>query len=392
MGINLPVRKDFLVFGEPLIEQDEMNEVLDSMKRSWLGTGPKVHEFEKAFAEYKKSDHAAAVNSCTAALHLSCLSLGLAPGDEIITTPMTFCATINAIIHSGARPVLADIDPITLNIDVREIEKKITSKTRAVIVVHFAGRPCDMDPILELAKSQRISIIEDCAHAIETEYKGKKAGTFGELGCFSFYATKNITTGEGGMIISSDESLISRIKIMALHGLSRDAWKRYFDSGYRHYYVEEAGFKYNMMDLQAAIGIHQLKRIDEYWKRREKIWHRYMESMSDLNIGLPAPVEDNTRHAYHLFTIRIEPNKIGISRDDFLQAMTERNIGVGVHYLAIPEHPYYQKSFKWRGEDFPHAYAFGRETASLPISPKLTDQDVEDVISAVRGIVLRKED
>jgi len=392
MGIKDDMRKDFLIFGEPLIERDEMNEVLDSMERSWLGTGPKVYQFEKAFAEYKKIEHAAAVNSCTAALHLSCLSLGLAPGDEIITTPMTFCATINAIIHSGARPVLADIDPITLNIDAREIEKKITSKTRAVIVVHFAGRPCDMDPILDLARSRRIAIIEDCAHAIETEYKGKKAGTIGELGCFSFYATKNITTGEGGMVICRDECLISRIKIMALHGLSTDAWKRYFDSGYKHYFVEEAGFKYNMMDLQAAIGIHQLRRIDEYWKRREKIWRRYMEAMSDLNIGLPAPVEDDTRHAYHLFTIRIAPSTVGISRDDFLQAITERNIGVGVHYLAIPEHPYYQKNFSWRGEDFPHAYAFGRETVSLPISPKLTERDVEDVISAVRGIILRKED
>jgi len=368
-----------------------MDEVLDSMKKAWLGTGPKVHLFESDFAEYKEIKYAVAVNSCTAALHLSCLSLGLQPGDEIITTPMTFCATINAIIHAGAQPVLADIDPITLNIDVREIEKKITSRTKAVIVVHFAGRACDMDPINDLATKHGIIIIEDCAHAIETEYKGKKAGTLGDLGCFSFYATKNITTGEGGMVISNDESKISQIKMLALHGLSHDAWTRFSDSGYKHYYVEEAGFKYNMMDLQAAIGIHQLRRIDDYWKKRKKIWNRYLDAFGDLNIGLPASVENDTRHAYHLFTIRINPSNVGISRDEFLEAMTQSNIGVGVHYLSIPEHPYYKKNFSWRVEDFPHAYAFGREAVSLPISPKLTEQDVEDVINAVRKILVNKQ-
>jgi dTDP-4-amino-4,6-dideoxygalactose transaminase len=349
-----------------------------------------VQQFEKNFAEYKKIKHVAAVNSCTAALHLSCLSLGLQPGDEIITTPMTFCATVNAIIHSGARPVFADINPITLNIDVNEIEKKITSKTRAVIVVHFAGRACDMDPIIELARSRNIAIIEDCAHAIETLYKGKKTGTLGHAGCFSFYATKNITTGEGGMVVSHDENLIKRIKIMALHGLSHDAWQRYSDSGYKHYYVEEAGFKYNMMDLQAAIGIHQLKRIEEFWKRREWIWNKYVAALADLDIGLPAPVENDTRHAYHLFTLRINPRKTGMHRDDFLLAMTAKNIGVGVHYLSIPEHPYYQRHLSLKAEDYPHAFTFGRETVSLPISPKLTDQDVDDVISTVRSIILNK--
>ena len=386
------MRKDFLVFGQPLIEQAEKDELLDSMDKAWLGTGPKVHQFEMDFAKYKQIDYAAAVNSCTAALHLACLSLGLDAGDEIITTPMTFCSTINAIIHAGAKPVLADIDPVTLNIDAAEIGEKITSRTRAVIVVHFAGRPCDMDAVMALAKSHNLAVIEDCAHAIETEYKGNKAGTIGDLGCFSFYATKNITTGEGGMIISRNERKISRIKIMALHGLSHDAWERYSDSGYKHYYVEEAGFKYNMMDLQAAIGIHQLRRIDAYWERRQKIWNRYMGDLKDLNIGLPAVAEKDTRHAYHLFTIRIDPDKVGISRDNFLEAMTERNIGVGVHYLSIPEHPYYRKRFSWRSEDFPHSYAVGRETVSLPISPKLTDRDVEDVIVAVRDIILKNQD
>ena len=381
------MRDKFLVFGQPLIEQDAMDEVLDSMRSAWLGTGPKVHRFEKDFGEYKKMKHVAAVNSCTAALHLSCLSLGLKPGDEIITTPMTFCATVNAIIHSGGTPVFADIDPVTLNIDVKEIEKKITERTRAVLVVHFAGRPCDMDPIMELARSRNVAVIEDCAHAIEAHYKGKSTGTIGDAGCFSFYVTKNITTGEGGMVISHDEKFISRIKIMALHGLSHDAWGRFSDYGYKHYYVEEAGFKYNMMDIQAAIGIHQLKRIDEYWSRRERIWKIYLDAFADLGIGMPAPVEEDTRHAYHLFTIRINPGNTGMSRDEFLMAMTERNIGVGVHYLSIPEHPYYQRHLALKAEDYPHACSFGRETVSLPLSPKLTDKDIDDVISAVRSII-----
>jgi dTDP-4-amino-4,6-dideoxygalactose transaminase len=381
------MRKEFLVFGQPYIGSEEISEVVDSMQKAWLGTGEKVNAFERDFAKYKNIKYAAAVNSCTAALHLSCLAAGLGPGDEVITTSMTFCATINAIIHSGARPVLADIDPYTLNIDVREVEKKITPRTKALLLVHFAGRPCEMAPLIDLGKSHNLRIIEDCAHAIETEYQGQQAGTIGDLGCFSFYATKNITTGEGGMVISHDEAMISRIKIMALHGLSQDAWKRFSDSGYKHYYVEEAGFKYNMMDLQAAIGIHQLRRIEESWKRREEIWNRYMVAFADLQIGLPSPVEKNTRHAHHLFTIRIDPGKVGISRDAFLEAMTAHKIGVGVHYLSIPEHPYYQRTFGWRAEDYPHAFAFGREVVSLPLSPKISVQDVDDVIEAVRAIL-----
>jgi dTDP-4-amino-4,6-dideoxygalactose transaminase len=381
------MRDNFLVFGQPLILQDEMDEVLDSMKKGWLGTGPKVQQFEKEFAAYKQVPYTAAVNSCTAALHLSCVSLGINPGDEIISTPMTFCATVNAIIHSGATPVLADIDPRSWNIDVQRLREKITPRTRAVIVVHFAGRSCDMDPIIELCASRNIAVIEDCAHALETEYKRKKAGTIGQLGCFSFYATKNITTGEGGMVTSRDNDLISRIKIMALHGLSHDAWKRFSDAGYKHYYVEAAGFKYNMMDLQAAIGIHQLRRIEGSWKRREAIWLKYMEAFADLPIGLPAPVEINTRHAYHLFTVRITPERAGITRDAFLEAMTANNIGVGVHYLSIPEHPYYQKRYSWRSEDYPNASAFGRETVSLPLSPRLSDHDADDVIDAVRSLI-----
>lgn len=381
------IREDFLVFGQPLIEQDEIDEVVDSLKKAWLGTGPKVRKFERIFSEYKGGPYAAAVNSCTAALHLSLLSLGLKPGDEVITTSMTFCATVNAIIHAGATPVLVDIDPVTLNIEPNAIEQKITDRTKAVVIVHFAGRCCRMDSILEITKRNKLFLVEDCAHAIESEYDGQKAGTFGDLSCFSFYSTKNIVTGEGGMVLSNHRELIEKIKILALHGMNADAWTRFSDAGYKHYYVEDAGYKYNMMDLQAAIGIHQMKRVDAYWMRRQEVWQRYAEAFSDLAIGLPAPIEKKHRHAHHLFTIRIDENRAGLSRDAFLVAMKQENIGTGVHYLAIPEHPYYNRTFGWKPDEFPNATEYGRQTVSLPISAKLSDKDVCDVIEAVKKII-----
>lgn len=381
------MRDTFLVFGSPRIERPEIDEAIACLESGWLSTGPKVAQFEEDFLAYKMANHAAAVNSCTAALHLSLQAAGLQPGDEVITTPMTFCATINAIIHAGARPVLADVDSITLNIDPQHVEEKISSKTRALLPVHFAGRSCDMDALQDITKRHNLKMIEDCAHAIETEYKGGKAGTFGDFGCFSFYVTKNIITGEGGMVLARSEEDIVRIKVLALHGMSKDAWKRFGDSGYKHYQVVECGFKYNMMDLQAAIGIQQLKQIERYWVRRQEIWKHYNEAFAGLPIGLPAPPEANTKHAYHLYTIRIDEVKTGISRDAFLNDMTARKIGVGVHYLSIPEHPYYQQTFGWRPENFPNAMAIGRETVSLPISAKLTDGDVADVITAVTELL-----
>ncbi len=379
------MRESFLVFGAPKIEDAEIEEVLASMKSGWLGTGPKVARFEREFARYRKAQHAAALNSCTAALHLSILAAGLKPGDEVITTPMTFCATVNAIIHAGGMPVLADIDPVTMNIDPAEIEKKITKKTRAILPVHFAGRPCSMNAIMDIARRHTLKVIEDCAHAIETEYNGVAAGTFGDFGCFSFYVTKNIVTGEGGMVLTRNEEDIARIKILGLHGMSKDAWKRFSDEGYKHYQVVECGFKYNMTDVQAAIGIHQLERVEQYWKRRQEIWDRYNDAFAKLPIGLPAAPEPGTRHAYHLYTIMIDPARTGIHRDAFLDAMTRQKIGIGVHYLSIPEHPFYQHTFGWRPEDYRHAMKVGRQTVSLPISPKLTDSDVDDVISAVKS-------
>jgi len=381
------MRNELLVFGQPLIEQDEVDEFLDSVRSCWLGTGKKVALFERDFAAYKKVKFAAAVNSCSAALHLSCLALDIKPGDEVITTAMTFCATVNAIIHAGATPVLADINPFTLNIDPAAIEKKITPRTKAIIVVHFAGRPCEMDAINAIAKKHRLFIIEDCAHAIESEYKSTPCGTMGDIGCFSFYSTKNITTGEGGMVISNNEKLISKIKNLALHGLSADAWSRFSDEGYKHYFVQEAGFKYNMTDLQAAFGIHQLKRIEDYWERRRKIWNFYNSELKGLPIALPYEDDADCKNAYHLYTIRINKAVCGISRDEFLNSMHRLNIGCGVHYHAIPSHPYYQRTYNFKEADFPEAVKYGHETVSIPISPKLTEQDTRDVVDAIKEIL-----
>ena len=381
------MRENFLVFGSPRIEEDEIEEVVACMRSGWIGTGPRVAEFERRVAAYKGAAHAVAVNSCTAALHLSILAAGIGPGDEVITTPMTFCASVNAIIHAGATPVMADVDPLSLNIDPEKVRARITPRTRAILPVHFAGRSCDMDPLCALAEEHGLTVIEDCAHAIETEYHGRKAGTMGDFGCFSFYVTKNVITGEGGMILARSPEHAARLKVLALHGMSADAWKRFGDEGYRHYMVTEAGFKYNMMDLQAAIGLRQMEKVEPYWLRRGEIWARYMDELSALPLTLPAPVEPDTRHAYHLFSVQVDEARAGISRDAFLTAMTKQKIGVGVHYLSIPEHPFYQERFGWSPDDCPHARDIGRRTVSLPISAKLTDADVTDVIEAVRAIL-----
>jgi dTDP-4-amino-4,6-dideoxygalactose transaminase len=382
-------RDRFLVFGSPIIEDDEIQEVVSSMRSGWLGTGPKVARFEEDFRKYKGADYAVAVNSCTAALHLSILAAGIKPGDEVITTAMTFCSTVNAIIHAGATPVLVDIDPVTMNIDPKEIDAKIGPNTKAILPVHFAGRPCEMDAIGDIARRNNLKIIEDCAHAIETEYKGRKAGTFGDFGCFSFYVTKNVITGEGGMVLARNEEDAARIKILALHGMSKDAWKRFSDEGYKHYQVVECGFKYNMMDIQAAIGIHQLRRVETYWQRRQEIWKLYNDAFAELPIGLPTDLVPETRHGYHLYTILIDESMTGISRDRFLDEMTARNIGAGVHYLSIPEHPFYQQTFGWKSEHYPNAMKIGRQTVSIPFSAKLTENDVVDVINAVREALLK---
>jgi len=383
------MRDTFLVFGAPLIEETEIAEVVASLRSGWLGTGPKVAQFERNFAKYLGVDHTVAVNSCTAALHLSMVALGLGPGDEVITTALTFCATVNAIIHAGATPVLVDVDPVSMNMDPAELRTKVSARTRAIVPVHFAGRPCDMDDIMSIADQHRLAVVEDCAHAIETEYHGRKAGTFGTFGCFSFYVTKNVVTGEGGMVVARSDEEARRIKVLALHGMSHDAWKRFSEEGFKHYQVVECGFKSNMMDIQAALGLHQLARVDTQWLRRQTLWARYNAAFADLPVERPADPAPATRHAYHLYTLRVDPNRAGIERDAFLEAMTARRIGVGVHYLSVPEHPYYQHTYGWKPTDYPHAMRIGRETVSLPLSAKLTDADADDVVAAVRDVLGR---
>ena len=381
------MRDEFLVFGSPLIGREEIDEVVATLESGWVGSGPRTARFEGDFAAYKGAGHACAVNSCTAALHLSILAAGIGPGDEVITTPLTFCATVNAIIHAGATPVLADVDPASMNIDPARVEEAVTERTKAVVPVHFAGRSCDMDQLMAVAGRHGLAVIEDCAHAIETEYKGRKAGTFGDFGCFSFYVTKNVITGEGGMILTPDEDRAGRIKQLALHGMSRDAWKRFSDSGYKHYFVVEPGFKYNMTDMQAAIGIHQLARVEANLARREAVWAAYDEAFADLPLTLPASPEEGTRHARHLYTVLVDEAVAGVGRDAFLDAMTAHKIGVGVHYMSVPEHPFYQEAFGWRPEMWPESMRIGRTTLSLPMSAKLTDADVADVVEAVRDVL-----
>jgi len=384
-----PVRDpdDFLVFGSPLVGEAEVEEVVDSLRRGWPGTGPKAARFEEAFRAYKGAAHAAGVSSGTAALHLAMLAAGVGPGDEVVTTALTFCATVNAILHTGATPVLADVDPETMNLDPERLREAVGPRTRAVLPVHFAGRPCEMDGIMEIAAAYDLVVIEDCAHAIETEYRGRKAGTIGDFGCFSFYVTKNVITGEGGMVLARRGEDVARIRVRALHGLSADAWRRHRDEGYRHYEVVDLGFKYNLTDLQAAIGLHQLARVEECHGRRREIRDRYDEAFADLPLTRPAPPAPDTRHALHLYPILVDGAGAGIGRDEFLEGMTRNGVGVGVHYRSIPEHRYYRERFGWRPEDHPHAMRIGRQTVSLPFSAKLADRDVEDVIEAVRRLV-----
>jgi dTDP-4-amino-4,6-dideoxygalactose transaminase len=381
------MRNRYLVFGQPLIEQPEIDEVAASMRAAWLGTGPKVAAFEKLVAEYKGVKHAVAVSSCTAGLHLSCVALNLKAGDEVIVPAMTFCATVNAVIHAGATPVLVDVEPHTFNMDPEQVRRKMTPRTRAILPVHFAGRACNMRALTALAREHDVRLIEDCAHAIETDYHGRHAGTFGDCGVLSFYSTKNIVTGEGGMVLTDSDEMAARVKVLALHGMSQDAWKRFSDDGYRDYEVVEVGYKFNMMDLQAAIGMHQIQRVEAYWKKRQRIWEQYDAAFTDLPVRLPAPLTAHSRHALHLYTLLIDGGR-SPTRDEFITALHRRNIGTGVHYRSIPEHPVYQRLFGWQPEEYPIAQAIGRATVSLPLSAKLTDEDVADVIAAVRETLL----
>ena len=377
----------YIVFGKPDIGEAEIAEVVDSLRSGWIGKGPKTAHFEKQFSQYIGSAFAVGVNSCTAALHVSLVAAGISKGDEVITTAMTFCATVNAIIHAGATPIIVDCRSENQCIDPREIEKKITARTKAIIPVHYGGNACDMDCIMAIADKHGLLVIEDCAHAIETTYNSKHVGTFGKFGCFSFYVTKNLTTAEGGMIVTNDSEMAERLRIISLHGMSADAWKRFTDDGYKHYGVVESGFKHNMFDLQAAIGIHQLKSLEQKWKRRALLWAKYHEALASFPVGLPPEPKTNVRHAYHLFPLTLEEKRSPISRDKFLKLMHERGIGTGVHYQCLAVHPFYRKMFGWRSEDYPQATHYGAVTASIPFSAALKDNEVDRILFTVQEIL-----
>lgn len=379
----MPERR--IIFGASSIGDEEIAEVVDTLKSGWLGTGPKVARFEQEFAAYKQTPHAIAVNSCTAALHLSLLAAGVGAGDEVITTPLTFCATVNAIIHVGARPVLADVDPRTMNIDPSEVERRLTPRTKALLPVHFGGLPCDMDALGEIAAKHGLKVIEDCAHAIESEYRGLPTGSIGDFGCFSFYPNKNITTGEGGIILASNPDDVGRLRRLALHGMSKDAWKRFSDPKFRHYYVAEVGYKYNMTDVEAAIGLHQIRRIEGFWRRRGEIWNAYNQAFADLPLVLPPREPQHVKHGRHLYTILVNEDRTGIDRESFIDALDALGIGTGIHYQCLAEHPAYQDLYGWRPADYPHASRVGNQTVSLPLSPALTNNDVSTVIAGVRN-------
>lgn len=375
----------FIVFGAPSISEEEISEVVATLRSRWIGTGPKVQRFEQLFSEYIGVKHAVAVNSCTAGIHLSLLLNNFPADSEVITTPLTFCATANAIIHAGARPVFADVDPRTMNLDPAAVAAAISPRTKAILPVHFAGRPCEMGPLHELARKHDLQIIEDAAHCIEGSYRGKKIGTISKTTCFSFYVTKNMTTGEGGMVTTDDDELASRLKVLALHGMTADAWSRFSDKGYRHYKVAVPGFKYNMTDMQASLGIHQLKRLPDNLVRRMEIWARYDNAFADLPVRCPAAADEDTLHARHLYTLLVSPEQGSRSRDDVMQYLYAAGIGTGVHYTALHLHPYYRETFGYREGMFPHAESIGATTLSLPLTASLSDAEVERVINAVRA-------
>jgi dTDP-4-amino-4,6-dideoxygalactose transaminase len=383
-----PKRSEFLVFGSPLITEEEIREVTDTLRSGWLGTGPKTKRFEADFAAYTGARHAIALNSCTAGLHLALDAAGIGPGDEVITTPMTFCATANVIVHVGATPVFADVDRRTMNLDPAAVARAITPRTKALLPVHFAGRPCDMEALLDLAAKHGLVVIEDAAHATEARYHGLKVGSIGDMTAFSFYATKNVVTGEGGMLTTHSDHWAERVRIRSLHGLSKDAWKRYSAEGFQPYDTLYPGYKYNMMDLQASLGIHQLARVEANLARREAIWQRYDEAFAGRFV-LPAPAEPETRHARHLYTLLLEPEKLGMGQVEFLEALKAENIGAGVHFIALHLHRFYRERLGTKRGDFPNAEWISDRTVSLPLSPKLSDEDVEDVIAAVLRIADR---
>lgn len=376
-------RDTMLPFSPPAVGEEEIAEVIDTLRSGWITTGPKTRHFEEEFAERVGAQSALGLNSCTAALHLALVTLGVGPGDEVITTPMTFVSTVNVIEHVGATPVLVDIDPETLTIDPARVAEAITDRTKVLLVVHYAGHPADMGPLMALAIARNLYIVEDAAHAVAAAYKGQRVGSIGDLTAFSFYATKNLTTAEGGMLTGRRE-LIETARVLSLHGMSRDAWRRYEGSGRWYYEVVRPGFKYNMSDIQAALGLVQLQRLDAMQERRRQIAWQYTEAFNRMH-ALQAPSERGSiRHAWHLYVLRLHLDRLQIDRGRFITELADRNIATSVHFIPVHQHPYYRDKYDF---DLPVTEREYERLVSLPLHPGLTDDDVQDVIGAVRNVV-----
>jgi dTDP-4-amino-4,6-dideoxygalactose transaminase len=384
-----PVREKFLPPFAPSLGQEEYDEVLDTLRSGWITMGPKTKRFEEAFREFVGCEHAVAVSSCTAGLHLALVAGGIGPGDEVITTPLTFCSTANVVVHQGATPVLADVSPDTLNVDPHEIEKKITSRTKAIIPVHLGGQPCEMEKINALAQEHELLVIEDAAHAMGAEYNGRRVGTLSEITVFSFYATKNLTTGEGGMICTEDTALAGKMEMLRLHGITRDAWKRYADQGSWYYEVLLPGYKYNMTDLQAALGLHQLAKQEEFLPLRERYAAMYTDAFDQLPEITAPYIEPHVRSAWHLYVIKLELDRLTIDRAQFIEALRRENIGTSVHFIPLHLHRYYRQTYGFSKGDFPIAERAYERVVSLPLYPRMSEGDVEDVIEAVTKVVAR---
>jgi dTDP-4-amino-4,6-dideoxygalactose transaminase len=379
-----------IIFGAPLIAEAEIQEVVDTLRSGWIGSGPKTTRFEQAFAEYVGARYAVATNSCTAALHLGLMGLGVGRGDEVITSPMSFVATANVIEHCGATPVFADVRPEDGNVDPAEIAQHVNDRTRAIIPVHYAGRIADVPAIR--ARLPHISVITDAAHAVEARYPdGSSSAAWANCAAYSFYATKNLTTGEGGMLVTDDESLAADARIRRLHGLDHDAWKRYVDGAYGHYELWYPGFKYNMTDLQASLGIHQLRRVEVSHQRRCEVWARYNEAFADLpGVTIPPTAlepDNGSRHARHLYALWIDWEAAGVTRSDFVGALRERGIGTGWHFPAIHLLRHYRETYGYEPGSYPVAESIADRTISLPLSPVLSDDQVERVVQAVRAVL-----
>ncbi len=383
--------EEFLPFSRPTISQEAIDEVVACLKSGWITTGPRVKQFEDDLKTYLSAPHALALSSATAGLHLALTAIKLAPGDEVITTPMTFAATLNTIVLSGGKPVLVDVEPGTYNMDVTLLEKAVTKRTRAIMPVHFAGLPVDLDPLYAVAKKHNLRVIEDAAHAIGTEYKGKRIGSFGDIQVFSFHPNKNMTTGEGGCVVTRDAKLADDVALLRFHGMDREAWNRFGKKGSQHYEIIAPGYKYNMMDMQAALGLHQLRALDGFIKRRTELALRYQDLLAGWpQLSLPVAPPYKHLHAWHLYTPLVNPGAAGMDRDAFMQGLKERNIGTGLHYRAVHLYPYYREQFGFKRGDFPNAETISDRIVSLPLFPTMTDADQDRVIIALTDLFKRK--